>query len=109
MHNQDPLFLEKKISFCKFIKSGKSTRSFLHNAGDVLGGTNPIQSYLQICQKNLEFPKVAAGEMRPSSLLLSGLRFYVLGSFGFTAAAVAGKKVKSNLAPQAMVENRSMT
>ena len=55
-------------------------------------------------KKNLEFPKVAVGEKRPSSLMLSGLRFYVLGTFGFTAAAVAGKKAKPNLAPQAMVE-----
>ena len=32
--------------------------------------------------KNLEFPKVAVGEKRPSSLLVSGLRFHVLGTFG---------------------------
>ena len=78
--------------------------SFLNNARDVLGGTNPIPSYLQICQKSIEFPKVAVGENRSSSLLLCGLRFYVLGTFGCTAAAVAGKKAKPNLAPQAMVE-----
>ena len=51
LHNQDPLFLEIFFSFCKFIKSGKCTRSFLNNAGDALGGTNPIPWYLQICQK----------------------------------------------------------
>ena len=55
-------------------------------------------------KKNLEFPKNAVGEKRPSSLLLSGLRFYVLGTFGCTAAAAAGKKAKPNLAPQAVVE-----
>ena len=71
-----------------------------------MGGTNPIPSYLQICQKNLEFPKVAVSKKRPSSLLLSGLRFYVLGTFGCTRAAIAGKKAKPNLAPQAMVEKR---
>ena len=92
------------FSFCKFIKSGKCTRSFLNNAGDALGGTNPIPWYLQICQKSLEFQKVAVVEKRPSSLLLSGLRFFVLGLFGCTAAAGAGKKAKPNLAPQAMVE-----
>ena len=70
------------FSFCKFIKSGKCTPSFLINAGDVLRGANPIPSYLQICLKNLDFPKVAVGEKRPSSLLLSGLRFYVLGTCG---------------------------
>ena len=96
------------FSFCKFIKSGKCTCSFLSNAGDVLGRTNPTPSYLQICQKNLEFPKVAVGEKRPFSLLLSGLRFYVLDASGCTAVAVAGKKAKPNLAPQAMVENGSM-
>ena len=52
----------------------------------------------------MEFPKVAIGIKRLSSLPLSGLRFYVLGTFGCTAAAVAGKKSKPNLAPQAMVE-----
>ena len=62
LHNQDPLFLEMFFSFCEFIKSGKCTCSFLNNAGDVLGGTNPIPSYLQICQTNLEFRKVAVGE-----------------------------------------------
>ena len=97
LHNQDPLFLEMFFSFCKFIKSGKYTRSFLSNAGHFLGGTNPILSYLQISQKSLEFPKIAVGEKRPSSLLLSGLRFYVLGTFGCLAAAVAGKKTISNL------------
>ena len=110
MHNQDPLFLEKKkFSFCKFIKSGKCTRTFLNNAGDVLGGTNPIPSYLQICHKDLEFPKISVGEMRPSSLLLFGLQFfYVLGTFGCTAAEVVGKKTETNLASQAMVENGSL-
>ena len=54
--------------------------------------------------KSLEFQKVAVVEKRPSSLLLSGLRFFVLGLFGCTAAAGAGKKAKPNLAPQAMVE-----
>ena len=78
-----------------------------------MGGTNSIPSYLQMCQKSLKFPKVAGGEKRPSSLLLSGLRFYllrvyVLGIFGCTAAAIVGKKAKSNLATQAMVENGSM-
>ena len=78
LHNQDPLFLEMFFfSFCKFIKSGKCTRSFLNNAGDLLGGTNPIPSYLQKCQKNLEFPKVSVSKKRLSRLLLSGLRFYV--------------------------------
>ena len=91
-----------------FIKSGKCTRNFLNNAGDVLGGTNPILLYLQICQKNLELPKLAVGENRQSSLLLSGLRFYVLDTFGCTGAAVAGKKANPNLAPQAMMENGSM-
>ena len=67
-------------------------------------GTNPIPSYLPLCQKSLEFPKIAVGEKRPSSLLLSGLRFHVLGTFRCTAAAVAGKKAKPNLTPQAMVE-----
>ena len=60
--------------------------------------------YLKICQKSLVFPKLAVGEKRQSSLLLSRLQFYVLGTFGCTAAAVAGKKTKPNLAPQAMVE-----
>ena len=107
LHNQDLLFLEMFFfSFCKIIKSGKCTCSFLSNAGDVLGGTNPILSFLQICQKNLEFPKVAVGEKRPFSLLLSGLQVYVLGTFGCTAAAVAGKKAKPNLAPHAMVKKR---
>ena len=69
-----------------------------------MGGTNPIPSYLQICQKSLEFPKVAVGEKHASSLRLSALRFYVLGAFGCTSAAVAGKKAKPNLASQAMVE-----
>ena len=69
-----------------------------------MGETNPIPSCLQICQKNLDFPKVAVGEKRPSNLLLSGLRFYVLGTFGCTAAAIAGKKAKLNLVPQAIVE-----
>ena len=69
-----------------------------------MGGTNPTPSYLQICQKNLEFPKVAVGEKLPFSLLLYGLRFYVLGASGCTAVAVARKKAKPNLAPQAMVE-----
>ena len=69
-----------------------------------MGGTNPILLYLQICQKNLELPKIAVGENRQSSLLLSGLRFYVLDTFGCTGAAVAGKKAKPNLAPQAMME-----
>ena len=41
--------------------------------------------------KSLEFPKSAVGEKRPSSLLFSGLRFYVLGIFVCTAAAVAEK------------------
>ena len=36
--------------------------------------------------------------------MFSGLRFYVLGVFGCTAAAVVGKKAKPSLAPQAMVE-----
>ena len=92
------------FSFCKFIKSGKCTRSFLNNAGDVLGGTNPIPSYIEICQKILEFHKIAVGGKSLSSLLLSGLRFFVLGTFGCTAEAVAGKKAKRNLAPQTMVE-----
>ena len=92
------------FSFCKFIKPGKCTRSFLNNAVYVLGGTNPIPSCLQKCQKNLEFPKVAVAVKRPFSLLLSGLQFYMLGTFGYTAAAVAGKKAKSDLAPQAMVK-----
>ena len=100
LHNKNPLFIEMFFSFCKFIKFGKCTRIFLKNAGDVLGGTNPIPSYLQMCQKNLDFPKVAVGENLPSSLLLSGLRFYVFGSFGCTLAAVAGNKAKPNLAPQ---------
>ena len=101
LHNQDPLFLEMFFfSFCKFIKTGKCT----HTAGDVLRGTNPIPLYLQVCQKSLEFLKFAVGEKRPSSPLLSGLRFYVLGTFGCTAAAVAGKKAKPSLAPKAMVK-----
>ena len=75
--------------FCKFIKSGKCTRSFLNNAGDVLGGTHHIPSYLHKCQKSLDFLKVAVGEKRPSSLLLYGLRFHVLGTFGCTASTVA--------------------
>ena len=54
--------------------------------------------------KDLEFPKDAVDEKRPSSLLLLGLRFYVLGIFGFTAAAVAGNKTEPNLAPQGMLE-----
>ena len=62
LHNHDPLFLEMFFLFCSFIKSGKRTSSFLNNAEDVLGGTNPIPSYLQICQKSLKFPKVAMGE-----------------------------------------------
>ena len=69
-----------------------------------MGGTNPIPSYLQICQKCLEFPKFAIGEKRPFSLLLCGLQFYVMGNFGCPAAAFAGNKVKPNLAPQALVE-----
>ena len=55
-------------------------------------------------RKKLEVRKVAAAEKRPSSLLLFGLRFYVLGALGCTAAAVAGKKADPNLAPQAMVK-----
>ena len=69
-----------------------------------MGGTNSIPSYLQICQKSLKFPKAAVREKRPSILLLSGLRFHVLGTFGCTATAVEGKKAKPNHAPQAMVE-----
>ena len=69
--------------------------------GDVLRGTNPTPSYLQICQKRLEFSKDAIGEKRPSSLLLSGLQFYVLRTFGGTAAAVArNKQTKSSTTSQ---------
>ena len=96
---EDPFFLEMFFfSLCKFIKSGKCTHSFLNNAGDVLGGNNPIPSYLQTCQKNLEIPKIAVGEKRPSSLMLSVLQFYELGTFRCTEAAVAGKKTESSTA-----------
>ena len=73
-----------------------------------MGGINPVPSFSQICQKNLEIPKVAVGEKSPSSLLPSGLRLYVLVFFRCTAAAIAGKKAKPNLAPQALLENGSM-
>ena len=69
-----------------------------------MGGTNPIPSSLQISQKSLEFPKVAVSEKNSSSLLLSGLQFYVLGALGCTMAAVVGKEAKPNLAPQAIAE-----
>ena len=32
------------FSFREFIETGKCTRSFLNNAGDFFGGTNPIPS-----------------------------------------------------------------
>ena len=54
--------------------------------------------------KKSRISEVAVGDKRPSSLLLFGLRFYVLGTFGCTAAADAGKKAKPNLAPQTLVE-----
>ena len=78
LHNQDPLVLKMFFfcSFSKFIKSGKCTRSCLNIAGDLLARNSPIPSYLQMSQKNLEIPNVAVGEKRPSSLLLSALRFY---------------------------------
>ena len=77
--------------------------------GDLLGGTNPIPSYLQICtKKNLKFPKVAVGEKFQSSLLLLICGFFVLGTFDCTAAAaVAGLKAETNLAPQAMVKEKT--
>ena len=64
--------------FCKFIKSGKCTRTFLSNAGDVLGGTNHIPSFLQLCQKSLEFPKNAVGE---NAILLVVSRFREKNTF----------------------------
>ena len=44
------------------------------------------------------------GEKRSSSLLLFDLRFYMLGTFGRRASAVAGKRTEPNLARQAVVE-----
>ena len=78
---------------------------FSKQGGRRLGrnGSNPFV-FTNIIQKNLDFPKVAVGEKRPSNLLLSGLRFDVLGTFGCTAAAVAGKRAKLNLVSQAIVE-----
>ena len=41
-------------------------------------------------------------------MLLSSLRFHLVGSFELTSAVVAGIRTESNLAPQAVVEKRSM-
>ena len=65
--------------------------------------------FTNIIQTNLDFPKVAVGEKRPSNLLLSGLRFDVLGTFGCTAAGVAGKRAKLNLVSQAIVLTKDNT
>ena len=64
-------------------------------------GTDPISSYLHICQS---FLKVAVGEKRPTILLLSGSLIYAVCTFAGTAEAVAGKKAESNLSPKAMVQ-----
>ena len=79
------------------MKSGKCAGSFLNNAGDVLGGTNPIPSYLQLCQKNLEFLKNPVVEKRPSSLLLSGLVFmrWVLRMYSDSSCAKESKTESS--------------
>ena len=69
-----------------------------------MGGKNPFHSYIQICQKNLDFLENAVGEKRPSSLQIFGLRIYGLGLFGRTAAAVGGQKAEPNLAPQSFAE-----
>ena len=45
--------------------------------------TNLIPSNLNICKK-WEIPKIAVGEKRLSSLRLSGLRFFVVGTLGCT-------------------------
>ena len=77
---------------------------FSKQCGRRLGRNQSYPVVFTNMSKNLEFPKIAVCEKRSSSLLLSGLRSHVLGTFGCTAAAVAAKKAKLNLAPQAMVE-----
>ena len=52
LHNQDPLLFETLVFFLLQVHQIWQVHNFfLNNAGDVLGGTNPIPSYLQICQK----------------------------------------------------------
>ena len=94
LHHQDPMFLEGMFSYCKFLKLGASTATqdldvMQAEACQYVRGVSladaPAPTYLAICQKPHDTSSLPVGER--TELPLTGMRFYVIGSFGNTAAA----------------------
>ena len=112
LYSQDPMFLELCFSYCKFLRLAalSSTNAEL---SDIQSQTSqavygvglaalPSPTYRDICQRELNNPRIPVGEARES--LLAGIRFFVTGSYAGTTAATKGARRNPPLKPQEMVE-----
>ena len=106
MCNHDPLFLESFFSFCKLLQRTKAEKE----VPDVLANLTSVfnvslgQTYLEICIDAVPNPRIAVGEVRAKNKMLTGMRFYVLGSFAGTPAVDGGNRHVPRLTAQLMME-----
>ena len=106
MCNHDPLFLESFFSFCKLLQRTKAEKE----VPDVLANLTSVfnvslgQTYLEICIDAVPNPRIAVGEVRAKNKMLTGMRFFVLGSFAGTPAVDGGNRHVPRLTAQLMME-----
>ena len=55
------------------------------------------QTYLEICIDAVPNPRIAVGEVRAKNKMLTGMRFYVLGSFAGTPSSPTRKSGSRNM------------